>query len=914
MHDSPDYYQLKLSTFNDDKKTELIGEAWIDLRDIIISGGGQSDQWHQLAYRGKYAGEIRIEITFYDSRPKPEKAPVKIKSAVSAEALTATGGAAGPRAMAKRRPLPSDPVTGKPPPSQPTQEPIQTPPRPQPNPSSSYVPAQSPLQQLEYSTPQGRFQQQPQQQHDRSPISPSGVYGAPSQRAELPPQQYRTPERANTYDDRSVYGAGHPQSFGNQDYGYEQDQYENHMEDQDMLPEDDRPPPPPVHRVRNNSGSGKSPLQHQSSYDSVMPKGTPPTMRHDVLRNEAHRHSSSASFPTAYPGRPIYKAYESAPAAPQASQYGNAGDSDQYASPPRHHSFDARYDPTHRSMQPTVEDVPESPDDPNLAFRRSGSRVPAPQHQYQLQPQFPPDAELEPVPLVSTQDIGSRRSIGPSHEYAAQPDDYNGPSDYSPSTELVRHGRQPSNGFSHPQEVPNPSRSLVRQSQPLYNGANSYGYNDSPNALTYHSELDDTSQSYLPPSIPPSLVPGVDRTIAQEITNRFHEDRQQQQQQQPYQRRGTQPIPVETPPRGRHMIENPPGYNFDSSPVSHGTPSQMQARTPTTYSAGTSPSAARPHPISPGHSPNPNHTIRRKSISPRPPPSEERRLSGVPFGPDSYNELNPVMASSAPLEGATSRRDYDESSGKIITHDGRQVDPSDHLPVESWAPEPEPKAPRVPSLPARPSPGGSEPYTPSSGRRPLRIAGRPQSMYPATSPQQYALPDPSDPATPSPLTSTGRNRLQKKVQHRASMLPMMSGANGSGSVESSPLAPLPLQSRQDNFTPPRLPRAATFDNYSPNENHAPHNMYGVSPPGSGSGYRHSPSGSGPPIPAKVPIALPPAMSGAMQLHDGRRGSNYGARGGDPWGADGGNGQLTLLEEMQRIDIGSGRARRHGAGY
>ncbi len=31
VHDSPDYYQLKVSVFNDDKKTELIGEAWLNL-------------------------------------------------------------------------------------------------------------------------------------------------------------------------------------------------------------------------------------------------------------------------------------------------------------------------------------------------------------------------------------------------------------------------------------------------------------------------------------------------------------------------------------------------------------------------------------------------------------------------------------------------------------------------------------------------------------------------------------------------------------------------------------------------------------------------------------------------------------------------------------------------------------------
>lgn len=73
VHDSPDYYQLKVSVFNDDKKTDLIGETWIDLKEVLMPGGGASDTWHNLNYRGKYAGEVRMEITYYDSRPKQEK-------------------------------------------------------------------------------------------------------------------------------------------------------------------------------------------------------------------------------------------------------------------------------------------------------------------------------------------------------------------------------------------------------------------------------------------------------------------------------------------------------------------------------------------------------------------------------------------------------------------------------------------------------------------------------------------------------------------------------------------------------------------------------------------------------------------------------------------------------------------------
>lgn len=74
MHDSADYYNLKLSVFSEDKKTDLIGEAFVDLSAVIVPGGGTNDVWQGLTCKGKYAGEVRLELTFYDSRPKPDRA------------------------------------------------------------------------------------------------------------------------------------------------------------------------------------------------------------------------------------------------------------------------------------------------------------------------------------------------------------------------------------------------------------------------------------------------------------------------------------------------------------------------------------------------------------------------------------------------------------------------------------------------------------------------------------------------------------------------------------------------------------------------------------------------------------------------------------------------------------------------
>ncbi|KAK1770809.1 hypothetical protein QBC33DRAFT_217338 [Phialemonium atrogriseum] len=858
VHDSPDYYQLKVSVFNDDKKTDLIGEAWIDLREVVVPGGGQNDLWHQLTCKGKYAGDIRIEITYYDTRPKPEKPAVKARQPGPSEV---DGSRSQQRSVPKRRPLPSDPVTGKVPVQQ-TPDFVQTPQRPQPNPSTSYVPNQSPLQQVEYKTPPPASSRYQQQDHQSPGLSNSG-YGAPVQRAEPSMSQYHTPEQHDRYsvhpDDISPNYR--QQSYERQNSRHGSDAYMLQMSESPAPLEDDRPPPPPVHRSRNNSGMTQE-QGLRNSFDSVAAKGTPPTMRQDVLRNEAHRRS----VPATYPGRPTYKAYDSAPAAPAAAQF-SGEEYHHHSSPPAHYAYDPTCDLSNRSMQPTVEDAPDSPDNMLVSsFRRSGSRMP------QYEPEFDPVASPAPLNVGSRGRDSGRDSTG-----------YYNPNAYQSSDSAMI-----SRDLDHPSQAT--SDSYNAQGQLL---------------LPYRSELDDTSNTYDLPPVPASLVPGMDPSLVQEISHRINEDRRME-------RHYTQPA-MSTPPRGRQMNGLPSNYASNGSPVPYTTPPQPQhhSRSPVPYSGGsTTAEAARSGSVSPmpqrDLSPNPRHTIRRKSISPAPPLSDGRRLSGVPFGPDSYDALNPSLPS-ATSEQSVSRPDYNESRGKIITYDGREVDPSDHLPMDTWAPEPEPKNKKPPGpSSSRPSPGGPQ-ALPPSGRRQLRIAGRPQSMAPSSGyiSQDISFADSPAPSTPA---STGRNRLQKK-SNRASAMPVMAGANGSpggdpfASHGSSPLAPLPHH--QDNFTPPRtLARASTFD--YPSENHAP--MYGSSP---GERTRAGTYGgnNGPPIPAKVPLALtsPPSMSGALPAS---RSMGY-----DEWGSAGaGGGDLSLLEEMRQIDIGTGRSRRRGHGY
>lgn len=84
----------------------------------------------------------------------------------------------------------------------------------------------------------------------------------------------------------------------------------------------------------------------------------------------------------------------------------------------------------------------------------------------------------------------------------------------------------------------------------------------------------------------------------------------------------------------------------------------------------------------PAARPVPRALPTRKSVSPRPSMSEGSR---IPFSPDSFGVHNP----NAPHLDETSPT----RNGPIVGWHGQEIDPSDHLPVHSWAPEPEQKVP-----------------------------------------------------------------------------------------------------------------------------------------------------------------------------------------------------------------------------
>ncbi|KAF5096105.1 hypothetical protein D0Z00_002895 [Geotrichum galactomycetum] len=75
----PQNKELKLSVLDEtDGKPELIGDALIPLKEALESNPVDGyDDWHQLTYKGKYAGEVYLEMTFYPTTPPIKKKRTK---------------------------------------------------------------------------------------------------------------------------------------------------------------------------------------------------------------------------------------------------------------------------------------------------------------------------------------------------------------------------------------------------------------------------------------------------------------------------------------------------------------------------------------------------------------------------------------------------------------------------------------------------------------------------------------------------------------------------------------------------------------------------------------------------------------------------------------------------------------------
>lgn len=543
VHESPDYFKLKVSVFNDDKKTDLIGETWIDLKDLIIPGGSQNDHWHPLQHRGKYAGEVRLEMTYYDTRPEDEAVierrtmgTEKVhtrKSVPSAPPITLTAASSssssalsGPRQLkdVKRRPLPSDPTRARP--SQPEKVP------------SAPIP--------------------------HAPVRPA--YHEPAQSApamashERPTHLHGHPEWVYEETPRPAY--------------YEPPHLHSHQEWTDDGPLNQMP-----QREKNSypfssceQYVGNMPHTQPSPYGSQTSSSTTSTSDGGSTVYPCSHHSLLSSEPsTVYP---YPHNYSDSGSYVSGSESIDSGPSMVYCSKSISEGGRPIPDLVWARLQPRVED---ENDENNLP-------PPPPAHRVALVHV----RNIRPPSLVSTESASSGH----------YPVSDGLPSNYTSVTTAVDSSSMPS----------------VRS-------------------------------SLSGPSVPPSLVAGLDPVIADAESDRVTYERQARR------RSGIiEENPLRKPPR--ESSPSPP-YPMDPSLDSH---SSIVTRS--------SVSSNSDRQLVP----------RRKSVSPRPPSMRERGVSPTPFSPDSYDALNP-----------------NASMGPIIGDDGREIDPSDHLPTDTWAPEPERK-------------------------------------------------------------------------------------------------------------------------------------------------------------------------------------------------------------------------------
>lgn len=782
VHDSADYYQLKVSVFNDDKKTELIGESWVALDKIVIPGGGQSDVWHNLNCKGRYAGEIRIELTYYDTRPREGRADDQQKVAPTSNTPEATresvGGPRQPKPV-KRRPLPADPTS--------TTPPAQLP----------HTPAHASHHQ-QSATPQSRYVESPDDY-----------------------QFYTQPQEsyANSEQDRfqqEPVGSQHPPNLRNA---------------QRLLSPIETPPQmysPRTYNTRTQPG--------ETYADSDVDPSLPPL----------HNGYRSTSEP------PFDAEFESGVARHYPEAYGSSPHS---LGPPGHEAYQLSAPPV---PKPVLDHTQSQLSPPSIVGSHHRATFGSPGQHSRATPQRQSPQNIHPNFSSDGQDHDEAPPPPPTHRTSSSREDSLtfDVSDQQAPTYLprpaplnVRNARtsisgsplsQIQNVHSQPEHLPTMKPSHTNSySQPIAPRA-------TPTASSPLRQRRSPSPSMdFPRATPPSLIAGYEPSVADDESERLWREqmplRQSAQQHSIPQQRRFMP----TSQSSNSMQAYPSAY--DAAPDRRVHRNSAPVINPRTVS----PDPRRPT---------------RKSVSPRP-ESEygDRRQSQQPFSPDSFDAFNPHAASSSGMnqEGARyttpeqareasiqHEREVKRGEGPIIGNDGRVIDPSDHLPTDTWAPEPEPKMPKKGpevTLRFRHSPQGAQPM-PRAPRRPLSEA-RPD----ATPTPVYAHSADTSPA------AANRARLQKR------------SATASAHPNSSPAVPTL------NTTLPRhaMPRAATSDYpLQDRENH----IYGDRSPkyGNASPTYGSRSSGPPPLPGKIPI---------------QRGQDFAAS--------------ALSEEMRQIDIGVG---------
>lgn len=839
----------------------------------MVPGGGQNDLWHHLTCKGRFAGEIRIELTYYDTRPKDEKVEEKRQEApiqnAQEQAKEGIGGPRQPKSV-KRRPLPADPTQPMTPHSAVLEH-------SQPSPAA-YVPPSS-----NHHTPNSYPQhasQSSERRTDTSPL-PKPVYQHANGVDPISPIVYNRHGQDLYLESLGRSSLGEAESA----YPYTEtnpigDMTAPRMDDapnsgvswhQGLLQERALDQTPPVveesYLVEDGPALAshlqprrRSDLQSYNVHD-VQPNGYP--QHQDAYSMELTRTPPTIpqqhSMPEVYPNLSIH------PISQQSHRH-SLPHSKLYKTPTRHHSVSASGEAW---PSPAIDE--DGPPPPPPIHRTSGLRSSQQRSERDHVESYAPI--IAPAPLNVRNHRGTTTGSPLAHFQSATLYNSNLPPSSPSNSQPFSHSGVSVSSYTTPSQ---PSR---KQSQ--------LSLSQSPAPDFVHA-------------IPPSLVPGYEASVADQepqrlldekrisIRRSFTNEPNVSYQAFPGRQGNPEPVsPYQPLPSRPSQLESHTKYHSLPVRVAHSEYSpQYQPHPSRSSQSQTYPSPRGDHhaPVRQqdqareriSHSPAPINesgpvkpdprTPMRKSVSPAPErPPGEGRTSAVPFSPDSYETFNPSLstASSINVPGpqyntpeqardAFHEREKEArlSEGPIIDSDGQVIDPSDHLPTDTWAPEPETKPPRKGpeiTLRFRHTPQGAQPMPLSARRSPNDRSGRPHS----NSTPVYA----HNPDSTSPASFASRTRLQKRVPGSPSQ------------PNSSPIVP----TVHTYVARSSMPRASVSDYPLPSiENH---------------GYGHADSiysnGSPshrlpPPVPGKIPIA--PAEDIGMSA---------------------------LSEEMRRIDIGVG---------
>ena len=858
-----------------------------------MQGGGQSDTWHTLHCKGKYAGEIRIELTYYDTRPKGEKAAMKEESSILCNQKQPYSRSEQRSVDAtKRRPLPTGPSNPKKPVPRSTKqallrnraienerfhlmhtnsEPIME----DPNLKYHHNWNHDMSQGSSHSNIRG-YEPSRSQQFEREPLSAEEQFSTnelPSQERAIYDNRLEThvPDNPHT---SSGYTGYHPQNFDEQPAGFST--MRRRTEPIPTLYADagqrNRAIARPEHEViLEGDISGIEKRQALHTYQDEFETATfpaPRTRGTTVLSNgigslPSHSITNTSGFilpDEVNRGQNIHEH--------ENEQYLREGPQREYENKLSNFTHDRLHRPN--SYNQSQANYPYLIDNSG-PDEHDEVPPPPPLHRTALNDsdksslRQPEDTLVAPVPLRFSRQEAVNRHSYPNHIPMSYENAMHNLSQDDMTCPTIQEN-QPRNAYSGLESGPNISDvdNQVQHGQVYQVGitqkSSAKRFSDEENL---HSRSEDRE---------PQRASIRTRPLSLSIGGyQFEEDMQHSRSNQPSQSHVGNIEPRKSIAQTDLVDHSQRSY---ADRASHGI--QLGNGRETFYSTN-------PRTVSPDdrHTRNSNRsTPTRKSVSPQPARPNASiggmSSSGVPFSPDSYESISQTQpghvpsplaqgssqlhvkskgtiditpAATAAMVTTTSRLSASDDTldGPIIGPDGRVIDPSDHLPVDSWAPEPERKNPHKPApIRIRVSPRGAQPM-PSNAKREnaTRITAYSASPLVASTSNESHAPNGRQANVTS--GSGGRARLQKRLPA------------GWGSV-----------GQHDGFV-----RAGDGQGLGS----GPASAYG------------EPGGSVPPVPAKIPMNVG-AVAGGGSV-------------GNP------DDLLALSEEMKSIDIGTGAGRSVG---